>query len=126
MPENARILGLNILRLMDEKGIERMELAEALGVKYSTLSSWINGDNFPRIQRIQEMADFFGCDKSELIEPPKESHYINPEAEQVAQEIMENHDLKLLFDAARDIPPEELKLIHSMALALKKKENHEE
>lgn len=56
----------------------------------------------------------------------EESYYTNPETAQIAQEIYDNKELSLLFDAARDAKPEDLQTVHTMLLALKKKENHED
>ncbi|MGP1349007.1 MAG: helix-turn-helix domain-containing protein [Stomatobaculum sp.] len=52
-------------------------------------------------------------------------YYHNPETAQAAQEIFENKELRLLFDAARDSSPEDLQTVHQMLLALKRKERHE-
>ena len=41
---------------------------------------------------------------------------------QVAQEIFENKELKALFDVQKDMDPDDLRAMHSMALALKRKE----
>lgn len=58
-------------------------------------------------------------------ESQEQSYYTNPETAQIAQEIYENKDLSLLFDAARDAKPEDLQTVHTMLLALKKKERGE-
>lgn len=65
---NKRVMGKNILFYMDKKGIERKDLAVALGVPYSSLTTWINGDAYPRIDKIELMANYFGCSKSDLVE----------------------------------------------------------
>lgn len=49
-------------------------------------------------------------------------YYINEETAQMAQEIFENKELRLLFSAARDASPEDLKTTHDLLLALKRKE----
>lgn len=51
-----------------------------------------------------------------------DSYYFNEETAKTAQEIFENRELRMLFDAARDADPEDLKALHNMALALKRKE----
>ncbi|MDD6332313.1 MAG: helix-turn-helix transcriptional regulator [Clostridium sp.] len=61
-------------------------------------------------------------DKSESQE---DSYYTNPETAKIAQEIYENKELSLLFDAAKDAAPEDLQTVHTMLLALKKKERGE-
>ena len=47
---------------------------------------------------------------------------MNPETSKIAQEIYDNKELSLLFDAARDADPEDLQTVHSMLMALKRKE----
>ena len=51
-----------------------------------------------------------------------EKYYLNDETAQVAQEIFENRELRVLFDAARDASPEDLQTTYNMLMALKKKE----
>lgn len=52
----------------------------------------------------------------------EQSYYLNPETSKIAQEIYDNKELSLLFDAAKDAEPEDLQTIHSMLMALKRKE----
>lgn len=59
-------------------------------------------------------------------ESQEQSYYTNQETAKIAQEIYDNKELSLLFDAARDAKPEDLQTVHTMLLALKKKENHED
>lgn len=47
---------------------------------------------------------------------------LNDETAKVAQEIFENKELRALFDVQKDMEPEDLRALHNMALALKRKE----
>ena len=49
-------------------------------------------------------------------------YYLNDETAKMAQEIFDNKELRMLFDAARDAAPEDLEAAHTMILALKRKE----
>lgn len=51
-----------------------------------------------------------------------DGYYYNKETADMAQQIFENKDLRVLFDAAKDASPEDLKTTHEMLMALKKKE----
>lgn len=51
-----------------------------------------------------------------------EIYYLNDETAKVAQEIFENKELRALFDVQKDMEPEDLRALHNMALALKRKE----
>ena len=65
---NKNVFSKNIKRFMDVNNIDRQELADALNIKYSTLSDWINGNVYPRIDKIELIANYFNINKSSLIE----------------------------------------------------------
>lgn len=66
---NARkILSRNLQRLMNQHNIDQKELAEAIGVSQPTVSNWIQQTKYPRIKKIQQLADYFNVPKSTLIE----------------------------------------------------------
>ena len=53
---------------MARKGISQKELAEIVGVSAPTLNEWIKSKKYPRIDKIEKLANYFGCLKSDLIE----------------------------------------------------------
>lgn len=64
-----KTLSANLQKLMQQNNIDQKELAEALNVSQPTVSNWINQTKYPRIKRIQEIADYFNVPKSRIIEP---------------------------------------------------------
>ena len=66
--ENKRILAGNILYYMDVKGVSNQQLCSDLNFKYSTFMEWIKARAYPRIGAIEALANYFGCEKSDLIE----------------------------------------------------------
>ena len=69
---NKEILSKNLRRYIEKSGKERRELADIWGFPYSTVTEWVNGRKYPRIDRIEIMADYFGILKSDLIEDKSE------------------------------------------------------
>ena len=65
---NKEVFARNLRFYIEKSGKDRRELAEIWGFPYSTLSEWINARKYPRIDRIEIMADYFGIKKSDLIE----------------------------------------------------------
>lgn len=65
---NKRIMGNNIQFYMDKAQIERKAFAKAIGVPYSSLTDWINGKTYPRIDKIEKMANYFHISKADLVE----------------------------------------------------------
>lgn len=65
---NKGIFSKNLKFYIEKSGKDRRELSEIWGFPYSTVTEWINGKKYPRIDRIEIMADYFGIQKSDLIE----------------------------------------------------------
>lgn len=66
--ENKKIMAQNIKKYMARKGVNNQQLCDALGFKYTTFMDWIKGVTYPRIGKVEAMAQYFGCEKSDLIE----------------------------------------------------------
>lgn len=110
---NKEIMARNIQYYMDKYEKTRQDMCEALGVKYTTFTDWVKGNSYPRIDKIELMANYFGISKADLVEEHKEDdnsqYYLNDETRQIAQEAFENPELRTLFKVARNMPPERLK-----------------
>ena len=65
---NKETMAKNLKYYIEKSGKDRKELAEIWGFPYSTITEWINGKKYPRIDRIEVMAEYFGILKSDLIE----------------------------------------------------------
>lgn len=153
---NKRIMAKNIQYYMDLNGKTRNDVCQDLNIKYTTLTDWLKANTYPRIDKIEQLAAYFGVKKKDLVEDPlyeiaeqkiyldkfkeldtdqkrallsgemTEGYYLDSQTAKIAQEIVENKELALLFDAARDASPEDLQTTHQMLLALKRKERHED
>lgn len=110
-------------------GYTQAELADALKISRSRVGMYETGAREPDFETLEIIADFFNVDTDYLLGRtnkttfiPSEKYYLNEETAQAAQEIFENKELRMLFDTARTADSEDLKALHSMALALKRKE----
>jgi len=61
MGEEARkIFVKNLDRLMRIRHVNQADIARHLGLTASTVSDWCLGKNYPRVDRMQQLADFLG------------------------------------------------------------------
>lgn len=67
---NKDVMAKNIQRYMNINNVERNDICKAIGVPYTTFSDWINAKTYPRIDKIEMMANYFKIKKSDLVEPP--------------------------------------------------------
>lgn len=65
---NKKIFANNLKKYMRESGKTRLDICNALEIPYMTLSYWVNAKSYPRIDKIEKLANYFGIKKSDLIE----------------------------------------------------------
>ena len=106
---NKAIMAENIQRLMDSKGVDRNQICADLGFKYTTFKDWVKGNTYPRIDKIEMMAQYFGVNKSDLVEKHIEGgYYTDKEAAEYAEMLRTRPGARLLFSAAKDISKEDM------------------
>lgn len=83
MDANKETMAANISYYMKRKNVTATEICKALGIKQNTFSDWVNGKTYPRIDKIELLANYFGINKANLVEPHPLS-YDTPEAFEAA------------------------------------------
>ena len=124
--EYKKIFSKNLNYFMALNNKTQVDIINDLGFNKSAVSTWCNGTRLPRMDKVDALAKYFGINRSDLIEnheyKQSSGYYTNCETAKVAQEIFENKELRALFDVQRDMDPDDLRALHNMALALKRKE----
>ena len=71
--EHKEVFAKNLKKYMALNGKSRKEVCQALGYSYFTFSDWVNGKKMPRMDKVEQLANYFGILKSDLIEEKKET-----------------------------------------------------
>ena len=111
--------------LLKKKGLKAADVTRATGIKSPVFSEWKKGKSKPNAEKLVKIANFLGVSVEYLMTGKEkeggEKYYLNDETAAMAQELFENPELRVLFDAARDADPEDLKTAYDILIALKKK-----
>ena len=65
---NKEVMAQNIRNLMNQNGVKPKDVCDTLKIPMPTLSDWINAKTYPRIDKIELLANYFGVNKSDLVE----------------------------------------------------------
>jgi transcriptional regulator with XRE-family HTH domain len=117
-----KVFGRNLSDILYEKRISQKELMQHMKVSSATVSDWCSGKKMPRIDKLTSIANFLRVTMSDLVEEKaKESagYYLDEETTKVAQEVFDNPDLRILFDAARASKPEDIRMAADILKRLK-------
>lgn len=109
-----------IKMICEQRGISISKLERECGFANAYIAGLRKG-TMPA-DRLQKVADFLGVSYAYLLtgEEDEETYYVNPETADMAQELYDNKDLRLLFDASRNATPEQLRLIRDLVLQMTK------
>lgn len=66
--EYGEIFSKNLKYYMNLNNITRSELAQELGVSFTTVSNWVKGYKLPRMDKVEKISAFFHIQKSDLLE----------------------------------------------------------
>ena len=117
-----KTIGKIIKSLRVAEDMTQEELANKLKVTRSAVGNWENDVRKPDNETLSEIADIFNVDMNYITGKTTEEYYYDLQTRQIAQEIHENKDLKILFDASRKAKPEDLKIVLNLLSELKKRE----
>lgn len=114
--------------ILNLRNMRAQELAEKAHMSKSAISHYVNGNRSPNnstaviLGEILSVNPLWLMDLSDTMREPKYVYYDTDDVQELAQQIFENEELRLLFDAAKDAVPEDLQTVHTMLMALKSKE----
>ena len=69
--DNKNIFARNLQYYMNINGKSRKDVSDAIGVSYYTFTDWVNGRKYPRMDKVERLAAYFGIKKADLIEEKK-------------------------------------------------------
>ena len=114
--------GTVLQRLRREKHLTQEELGKAIGVSRSTVGMYEQGKREPDFETEEKIADFFNVTLNYLrddVIPGKRPYYLDPETAQIAQEIHDDPELRMLLDASRGLPKRDIQMVTDMARRMK-------
>ena len=72
--ENNITFAKNLNIFIERSGRTKKEIAEVIGVAQSTFNEWTKGKKYPRMDKVEKLAEYFGILKSDLIEEKTAEH----------------------------------------------------
>lgn len=75
---NKEVFAKNLKFYMKKYNKSRNDIAKITKVPYSTVSSWCNALYYPRIDKIEMLANYFNILKSDLVEDKSKKYYMCP------------------------------------------------
>lgn len=118
-----RLFSQRLVSVMQENNINQVELSKILGVSESTVGKWILCKAIPRMGVIQKLSDYFHVGKSYFLEEDANTgYYTDPTVNAYVEQLRTNPNMRLLFDATKDMTKEDIDYVVDLVNRLKGKE----
>lgn len=98
---NKEIMSANIKRHLNKKKINVKDFANIMNFKYTTVLDWVNAKTYPRIDKIELMARYFGVNKSDLVEEYVETSSTLSEINRISSKLEEPRQ-QVVLDTAKE------------------------
>ena len=111
------------------KCLTNKKIAELTEIPLGTIDRLFSGANDnPTVNILKKVSRALECTIDDLFEYDKDSplaeYYENKETAKLAQDIHDNPEYRMLFDAARDLSPEDLKAVIDIANRIRGTKEH--
>lgn len=115
----------NVLKMLRiSKGYTQQGLADKLHISRSSVGMYESGEREPDFETLELIADFFNVSIDYLMGKESRSiYYLDPEAAEMAQELYERPELRVLFKASRNVSKESIEAVTKMIESMKKEGN---
>lgn len=103
--DNKSIFASNLQKYMNLNNKTRRDVCDALGFSYYTFTDWVKGKKYPRMDKVEMLANYFGIQKSDLIESSSE------EIKEPAMYDGLSENQKKLIEFAQTVPEDKAEMI---------------
>ena len=119
--KNKKVFARNLNYYLTIRGKTQNDLVRDLEITASTVSDWANGKKYPRVDKMQMLADYFGILKSDLTEEHQESELTEDiELQEYLEELKNRSEMRMLFSLAKGATKEDVMQAVKIIEALQK------
>lgn len=111
---NKEVFAKNLKTYIVRSGKDRKDIAKDLGIPYSTLTDWMNGNKYPRINNIEKLASYFSISKSDLIEDIDKIKKDNDLLTTIIVKLRMNEELLEVVEQLSNLDKEKLRSLKRM------------
>lgn len=119
------MLSKRLLDLRKSRGYSQAQVAMKLGISQGAISQWEHGTTVPAAEQLLSLADIYGISVDEILGHPAPEPKTDDDAWEIREEMRNNPDMRILFDAARKATPEHLRAVANLLKQLEPTEDAE-
>ena len=117
---NKKVFADNLRHYIAKTGILQKDVAKVAGVSQGTITDWLSCRSYPRMDKIQILAEYFDIQMSDLVEERSldNQYYLQKEAKMIAKDMETNPDILVMFQKFKKLSDANKALVMAMINSL--------
>lgn len=100
----------------------KIDIARLLGVSQATVSDWTKLRTYPRMDKIQMLAEHWGIDMVDLVEKQTVCDVVERQKQKIASELLSDTDAIVIYEAIKKLSPANREIVKALVKSLSKEE----
>ncbi len=117
---NKIVFSDNLNYYIVKTGVKQRDVAKAARVSEGTICDWLKRRSYPRMDKIQLVAEFFDIQMSDLVEERSfdNQYYLQKEAKMIAEDLEKSPDILVMFQKFQKLSDANKGIIKAMVESL--------
>lgn len=117
---NKIVFSENLQYYLIKSGDKQKDIASIAKVSQGTVSDWLKKRSYPRMDKIQLLAEHWGIEMSDLVEKHSldNKYYLQKEAKKMTEELTRTPDTLVMLQKYKKLSPENQAIINAMINSL--------
>lgn len=121
--ENKTVFARNLRHYMEEKNVRQKDIAIVAKVSSGTICDWLSGRTYPRMDKVQRIAEFFHIEKSDLIEEHslENQYYVSRVSKDLYKELTNDPEAAIIYQDIKKLSPANREIVKALIKSLGEK-----
>ena len=117
---NKKIFSENLKHYIAKTGVLQKDVAKVAKVSQGTITDWLSCRSYPRMDKIQLLAEYFDIQMSDLVEERSldNQYYLQKEAKMIAEDLEKSPDVLVAFQKFQKLSDANKAIIKAMIESL--------
>ena len=121
---NKEVFAENFNYYLKRSGERKIDIARVMGVSACTISDWTKMRTYPRMDKVQMLAEYWNIEMSDLVEKHtfENKNYAKKEAHKMSAELISDKDALELYSLIKRLSPSQKDMVKTLVMSLLKEE----
>ena len=117
---NKVVFSENLQYYISKNGEKQKDVAAIARVSQGTISDWLKMRSYPRMDKIQLLAEHWGIEMADLVEKHSfdNKYYLQKESRLMTEELMRTQDMLIMLQKYKKLSPENQEIVKAMINSL--------